>query len=956
MKQILLLFCSLILAYTSFAQSPVTITYSFDNRFDGQTTGLSSSNIIYPQRAIIGGTKLNKIGTVIDDTDRVVAQTVIDNNNATNYKTTFFRFDIHTASGVKFKINKISVIQKSEIAGDPNAIDEEGNGDTYRFRIGTALNGATPDNTDSNQSSDNILFSDQYTETEYIPGEGFNYAQNKESISVYLTGRGERVGGNPIPEEDGGGVYEDDKFNWFVDQVVIEGEYVQGLNLPNFKVEYAFNQNNGDNTDQMKAVSSNPNKINGTEAYRQKGSSQNKKENTFTLVLADNDNNLGYSPTNRTGLAYSLVASDGYKAMIHNYQYKVAGSGEFGSSRAHRTAVYRDATRDGAGIKVDNNHFEFGTTILAGLGVWGESVKGINYASVFFKDNFVFDGEHSFLISANRTGNIDGTSQKERITFDHLTIRGTIIPTNAYSLVQELLAGQDLFINAEVGEGKYSQEAIDRYITTLQAGVDFAFDESKTPEELERKRVEIEALNQVFVNNSKPTANVASYTTNINEDLSITLEGSDSSDDKISYIIIDQSGNGILSGDLPQLTYSPNTDFEGEDTFTFKTFDGIEYSDVATISVTVEGLPNTAPVANTGTATVTSGETVEITLTGSDTDEDMLSYIIVSQPENGILSGEAPNVTYTPDADFVGEDTFTFKVNDGTEDSETVTVIITVEAAAPVNTAPVANTGTITVTSGETVDITLSGSDADEDILSYIIVSQPENGTLSGEAPNVTYTPDADFVGEDTFTFKVNDGTEDSGTATVTITVEAAAPVNTAPVANAVTAKVTSGETVDITLSGSDADEDILSYMIVSQPENGTLSGEAPNVTYTPDADFVGEDTFTFKVNDGTEDSGTVTVTITVEAPQVTNIDDHPTPSLSLKTTLHKVIISENAQENQQVLILIMDLTGNVLFEETVIVGANSTFELPFRFKKNLLYLLSINGSKDRLMNKVLFH
>jgi len=97
----------------------------------------------------------------------------------------------------------------------------------------------------------------------------------------------------------------------------------------------------------------------------------------------------------------------------------------------------------------------------------------------------------------------------------------------------------------------------------------------------------------------------------------------------------------------------------------------------------------------------------------------------------------------------------------------------------PVNTAPVADDQSVTTDEDTTVAITLSATDADGDALSYSVVSAPASGTLSGTAPNLTYTPDAGFVGSDSFTFVANDGTVDSNTATVSITVNEVAQPQT---------------------------------------------------------------------------------------------------------------------------------------------------------------------------------
>ena len=238
---------------------------------------------------------------------------------------------------------------------------------------------------------------------------------------------------------------------------------------------------------------------------------------------------------------------------------------------------------------------------------------------------------------------------------------------------------------------------------------------------------------------------------------------------------------------------------------------------------------------------------------------------MVDQPSNGTLTGAVPNLTYTPNADYNGNDSFTFKVNDGTVDSEPATVSITVTA---VNDPPVATAQSVTTNQDTEIAITLAGTDTDNDTLTHTVVDQPTNGVLSGTAPNLTYTPNADYNGADSFTFKVNDGTVDSNTAIVSITVTA---VNDPPVATAQSMTTKEDTAVSIMLehaAASDADDGILTYTLVDQPRNGTLFpswGVIPTtLTYTPNANYNGADSFTFKVNDGTVDSAPATVSITV--------------------------------------------------------------------------------------------
>jgi len=118
------------------------------------------------------------------------------------------------------------------------------------------------------------------------------------------------------------------------------------------------------------------------------------------------------------------------------------------------------------------------------------------------------------------------------------------------------------------------------------------------------------------------------------------------------------------------------------------------------------------------------------------------------------------------------------------------------------------------------LSVTLIGEDPDAtDILSYSIVDPPANGTLSGDAPNLTYTPDQNYFGVDTFTFKVNDGTVDSNQATVKITVN---PVNDLEVTNPGNQNSQEGDSVSLRIDVLDAEGD---------PLNFTMSGAPPELS-----------------------------------------------------------------------------------------------------------------------------
>ncbi len=97
----------------------------------------------------------------------------------------------------------------------------------------------------------------------------------------------------------------------------------------------------------------------------------------------------------------------------------------------------------------------------------------------------------------------------------------------------------------------------------------------------------------------------------------------------------------------------------------------------------------------------------------------------MTQPAKGVLSGTAPNLTYTPTSNLNGPDSFTFKVNDGTVDSPAATVSITI---TPVNDLPVANAQSVTTDEDTAKAITLTGTDVDGDSLTYTVLTQPDPG------------------------------------------------------------------------------------------------------------------------------------------------------------------------------------------------------------------------------------
>jgi VCBS repeat-containing protein len=252
----------------------------------------------------------------------------------------------------------------------------------------------------------------------------------------------------------------------------------------------------------------------------------------------------------------------------------------------------------------------------------------------------------------------------------------------------------------------------------------------------------------------------------------------------------------------------------------------------------------------------------------TDADGDTLSASLVSDVSNGMLTLNADgSFTYDPDPDYSGADSFTYVANDGSADSNVGTVSITVN---PVNDPPVA-AGDAYAT-GEDIPLPVAApgvldndTDVEGDTLTAVLDTDVGNGTLVLNADgSFIYTPNLDFVGTDSFTYKANDGATDSGAATVTITVDNP-PIATDDAYTSAENTVLSVAAPGVLGNDTDPEGDALSAVLDSGPSNGTLTLNSDgSFDYAPNLDFTGTDSFTYLANDGTEDSNMATVVITV--------------------------------------------------------------------------------------------
>jgi VCBS repeat-containing protein len=375
--------------------------------------------------------------------------------------------------------------------------------------------------------------------------------------------------------------------------------------------------------------------------------------------------------------------------------------------------------------------------------------------------------------------------------------------------------------------------------------------------------------------NDAPDAGDDVAATNEDESTVVDVRANDGDPegDQLTLASVSDPEHGSAQIEGGKVRYTPDANFHGDDSFTYRVEDGNGGSDTASVVVTVDGV-NDAPVARDDEAATPEDQAklVDVRANDGDPDGDSLTVASVSNPDHGSAEVEDGKVRYTPDADFHGDDSFTYTVGDGNGGSDTASVVVTVDG---VNDAPLARDDEAATPEDQAklVDVRANDGDPDGDPFTLASVSDPDHGSAQVEDGKVRYTPAADFHGDDSFTYRVEDGNGGSDTATVSVTVGS---VNDAPVARDDEAATPEDQAklVDVRANDGDPDGDPLTLASVSNPAHGSAEVEDGKVRYTPDADFHGDDSFTYRVEDGNGGSDTATVTM-----RVASVDDPPTIS-----------------------------------------------------------------------------
>ena len=455
----------------------------------------------------------------------------------------------------------------------------------------------------------------------------------------------------------------------------------------------------------------------------------------------------------------------------------------------------------------------------------------------------------------------------------------------------------------------------------------------------------------VKATNQAPKADDQKVSVDANDNVKITLEGNDDDKgDQIKFEIVADPSHGKLDNFEKSdgtVTYVPGKDYSGDDDFKFKVIDdkGAK-SDTAEVNLNVKSTyqPNQG-VSNEPNQGVSN------------------------EPNQGVSNEPNQGVSNEPNQGVSNEP------NQGVE-NQTTTASLRNDQVDAMNKSPIAYDQSLSVDANDKIDIALVGDDADKDPIQFAIVSEPADASLNNFdmiKGTVTYIPQTDYAGNDSFTFKViDDKGVESNIATVNVDVTATTTdisvndsANQAPTALDQSTSVDKNNQLNITLVGDDADNDPIQFAIVSDPSDASLDNFdmiKGTITYIPQTDYVGNDSFAFKATDdkGIE-SNIATVNVEVKEYNQTNLAPQAFDQSINESNLsnYRYLTWSAGEEEDRYILFARSTDGGKTFPSPVSLSGSSrsaVFNPEVSSSGNNVYVAwqgqSKNGNQDILLRK----
>ncbi len=402
--------------------------------------------------------------------------------------------------------------------------------------------------------------------------------------------------------------------------------------------------------------------------------------------------------------------------------------------------------------------------------------------------------------------------------------------------------------------------------------------------------------------NKAPTASIEQFT--LDED---TLPEplfifTDPESDSMTFTITQAATNGEVTVDELGLVYTPNANFNGDDSVIVKAEDihgnFIEHE----VSITVEPV-NDAPSITTTNLTTDEDVELVVQIEAEDVDGDDLQFTLGVNPSHAAVSlSETGEITIQPDANFNGTDELEVSITDIHGASITAVIEMTI---TPVNDSPVLSENSFSTDEDILLSASLVASDIDGDTLSYTLDSTVTSGVLTlEETGDFSYQPNADFAGSDSFTISI---TDEEVTIQEVITIDVNS-INDAPIIITETIVTDEDTTYIGQIEASDVEADSLTFAIVTPTMSGTATiTQNGELAYVPLDNFNGNDSVSISVTDIHGASITAVIEMTI-----TPVNDPP-------------VLSENSFNTDEDILLNASLVASDIDGDTLSYTLHST-------------------------------
>ena len=371
--------------------------------------------------------------------------------------------------------------------------------------------------------------------------------------------------------------------------------------------------------------------------------------------------------------------------------------------------------------------------------------------------------------------------------------------------------------------------------------------------------------------NDAPTAHLdfSQTTSGVTVNIPVLHNDVDPENDYLFLAELGEVANGSLGFfSYDTLSYTPNSNFVGTETFTYTVQDLSGAASTALVTILVNPPDQAGVILVNDTALTLEDTPVLIPVLQNDSAPTDMELVFVGETEHGQTKIENDRVLFTPTLDYSGVLTFTYAALGTANGGGRATVSVTVNA---LNDPPIAKPDNATTLSGEAVLIPVveNDDDVEGDVLTLVSSTQGEYGrTVRMDANTVRYIPNANFIGEDRFAYTIVDGKGAASTGAVFVTV-ASKKLRPIAVDDVVSVNEDTLAILDLLANDRDPNGDDLQIATVTSPQFGFASLRSDGkVQYIPFANYHGKDSFAYRIKDSTGLSATAGVSVTVQALQ----------------------------------------------------------------------------------------